>query len=179
MTDRQKATAPASIDVDAVRSAFASVRSSLSRAPAFLVAVAAVAGLSATDAKAWGNNYENLGRVIGTEVAREAAGGGFTPQARVAGLIGQTAGTVIARPLDAKSQEADRLERIRAQAREQAVRDEAYAQARREINPNYQPAAQGSQRVNQGYSAVQNNMQVLVQRNMELTRQYQQRNGTR
>lgn len=77
---------------------------------------------------------ENLGRVLGTELARVVAPG-YGPEARILGTLGQTAGKMAGRTLDASARE-DEVER---KAREQAIQDAAYDAERKKIDPNYVP----------------------------------------
>ena len=135
---------------EAVRNAFASFRSSLRLAPAFLAVIAMAAGMAPTQAKAWGSDFENLGRVIGGEAGRQAAGGGHGPNARIGGLIGEVIGKRVARPADEAEREANRIADIERQAREQAVRDTAYETQRRKIDPNYRSMGERSSQSNLG-----------------------------
>lgn len=163
--------------ISAVRDAFASVRSSLKCAPAFMAAVAIAAGMSSTDAQAWGNDFERLGRVIGGEVGRNAGDG--ASQARVGGLIGEVLGSRAGRPADAADKEAQRIADIQRQAREQAVRDTAYDAERRRIDPNYQRQSGASNSANRGYTTMGSNLQLLSQRQNALAAEYAARNHPR
>lgn len=76
---------------------------------------------------------ENLGRTIGGELGRAAAGGVFSPVARIGGVLGETAGKMAGRTLDSRSS----IERAEQQAREQAARDAAYEAERKRLDPWY------------------------------------------
>lgn len=164
---------------NAVSMALASVRASLKRAPLFMAAVATAAGMASTEAHAWGNDYQNLGSLIGGEVAKSVAGGGYGPKAYVAGVIGQTIGRNMTAPLDNAAEEKRRMDQIQAQAREKAARDAVYEAERRKVTPNYAPAAASSRAANQAYTAISANMQSMAELNERLAREYAQRNGLR
>lgn len=165
--------------IQSVRDAFASVRSSLRSAPVFMAAVALAAGMSATDAQAWGNDFENLGRVIGGEVGRTAGNDRYSAQARVGSLIGEAFGSRLGRPADAADKEAKRLSEIQRQAREQAMRDAAYDLERRRIDPNYQSQVRSSAGANNSQSAMSANFQRLSSNQEALAADYNRRNYQR
>lgn len=165
--------------IQSVRDAFASVTGSMKAAPTFMVAVALAAGMTAQDAHAWGNDFENLGRVIGGEVGRNAANDRYGSQARVAGLIGEVVGSRMGRPVDAASKEEQRINDIQRQAREQAVRDAAYDAERRRIDPNYQSQVRSSAGANGAFAAMQSNFQRLQISQDALADEYARRNGFR
>jgi hypothetical protein len=165
--------------IQSVRDALASVRSSLIKAPALMAAVALAAGMSASDAHAWGNDFENLGRVIGGELGRTAGNDRYGPQARVGGLIGETLGSRMGRPADQSDKEAQRIADIQRRAREQAVRDAAYEAERRRIDPNYQSQVRSSNGANSSQAAMFSNFQRLTDRQNQLADEYTWRNSQR
>lgn len=151
--------------IEALTAAFSSARKSLAGAPLFLATVAVAAGMSTSDAHAWGTQYENIGRQLGNEVARNAAGGGYNPKANIAGLIGQTIGSAVARPFDQSAQERERIARIEAQERERAAREQAQARARAEAQSasrgglvRYNNAVGNSQRASNAYQSIGNGL---------------------
>lgn len=148
-------TSPRTPDQDhAIRDAFASTRGSLRAAPAFLIAAALAAGMAPDKAHAWGNDFENLGRVIGGEVGRQAGNDRYGAQARIGGLLGEVIGSRAGRPADEADREAKRIADIERQAREQAVRDAAYEAQRRRIDPNYRSMSASSNASNVDYGRI-------------------------
>lgn len=176
------------------------VRNSLRASPLSIAALALAAGLSATPAQAqWGSTqYENVGRSVGYELGRQAAGGGgvFSPGARIAGSIGEILVGNLARPLDQAANAAREREAadLRAQremadverrARLQAAADAAYHAERLRRDPTYTPdaaypaAAQAAARANERYSAIRGNLDRLTQQQERLTQEFLQRNAPR
>lgn len=168
---------PSAEQIHAVRDALSSVRSSLRGAPAFMAAVALAAGLSSTEAQAWGNDFENLGRVIGGEVGRSATNDRYGAQARVGSLIGETLGSRMGRPADEADKEAKRTAEIQRQAREQAIRDAAYDAERRRIDPNYQAQVRSSSGAINSQAAMSANFQRLASNQDALAAEYNRRNN--
>lgn len=149
----------------AVSRAFASVRSSLRVSPAFMAAIAVVAGMATEDAKAWGNNqFEQIGRTMGSEMGRQAGGGSFSTESRIGGMVGSMLGATLGRPLDEDAKEKKRLEQIEAKARDQAIRDAAYEEQRRRIDPSYQRSpnypgqVRSSRQSNTDYESIRQNI---------------------
>lgn len=75
-------------------------------------------------------DYENLGRVIGQEAGRSVGGSGYSSEARIGSLLGQTLLGGLAKPIDEKAKEDQRLADIDRRAKEKAAQDAAYEQAR-------------------------------------------------
>lgn len=154
------------------------VRSSLSAAPVFLLAVAGAAGLSAQVSKSWAGEYERLGRMVGTELGREVGGSGA--QARITAAAGALLLGNMARSADEAAAEERRVRQIEAKAREQAqrdaVRDAAYEAKRRELDPNYDGAVRQSERANETYRTISGNLSRLDETRERIARQWRERN---
>lgn len=161
-------------------------RSGLTSSPAALIAIGMAAGMAAPEAHAWQNQYESIGRTVGGEVARQAAGGGvFSPTARIAGLLGETLGANLGKPFDQQS-EAERKEAENIQrAKEQAQRDAAYDQERRRLDPNYVPSSSYGEMVRRSGQAsgnfgdVGSNIRALNDRAQAAIEEYSKRNAPR
>lgn len=164
----------------------ASVRASLTASHITLLAVGMAAGLSAEQARAWGNNYEYLGRTVGSELGRAVAGrdGAWSPAGRIAGLAGEMVGASVARPFDQAAEDQRRADQEVQRAREQAQRDNAYEAERRRLDPNYtgtrysEMADRGARSLD-AHRAIANNVSALNEENERLVRDYQRRNAQR
>lgn len=196
----------------AFRAAQAAMRRALISHPAAAVALALACGLSVAPAHAqyFGNaQYEHVGRTIGGELGRAAAGGNglYTPQARIGVMIGEIVGGSLTRPMDATAnaaaeRERERLaaERARRQdelreareiadaqrrARVKAAADAAYEQERRRIDPSYDGAATTGAATTSGaaadtrYQAIAGNLDAGNTRVRALVEDYQRRNAPR
>jgi hypothetical protein len=144
---------------DFLKEAKGAVSASLARAPATLFFLAVAAAMPMQEAKAWTAQYENIGRQIGNEVGRNAGGGGNDSAARIAGLLGGVVGSVLTRPLDESARAAQeakreeerarrdqerisinnqrRLDQAAMAGREKAIREQAYEQQRRVLQPGH------------------------------------------
>jgi hypothetical protein len=166
--------------------ALTAARAGLASSPAALIAIGVAAGMTSPQAHAWQNQYESIGRTVGGEVARHAAGGGvFSPAARIAGLLGETVGANLGKPFDQQS-EAERKEAENIQrAKEQAQRDAAYDKERRRIDPSYDPSAsygdmvRRSSQASSGFGDVDANIRALNERSQAVIDEYKKRNAPR
>jgi hypothetical protein len=168
--------------------ALSQVQASLLAQPAAVLALAIAAGMAPQPAQA--QNYESIGRAIGSQVGTVAAGNGgiFSPTARIGSMVGEQMGIGLTRPLDEAARQAKQEEerqRREAQQDAEAVHkavlkarvDAAYVQERQRLDPNYTAAAASCDNANQRYSATNNNVSAIIERGNRLVQEAQQRNG--
>lgn len=152
-----------------------------------LVAIAVAAGMAPDAARAWGMNYESAGRTIGSELGRAAGGGAiFSPEARVASVVGEMAGQMLGRSIDSVGQQAKQAQEAERMAIEQARRDAAYEAERKRLDPTWTPGATPYSEVAQRSAAsearwgsISGNLQRNDAAMQQLVQQWEERNAPR
>jgi hypothetical protein len=164
-----------------VAAAMQAVRVALRNTPGVFAAISIAAGVAAHEAHAQSNEYENLGRSVGSNLGAAVGGNSFSPGSRIAQALGSVAGSLVGRPMDASTNAQKHDAQIAQEAHDLAVRDAAYCNERKRNDPSidlqtcYADLAKRARAESNWNQGIASNIQALNARNAAIVREMEQR----